>query len=103
MKRTPLWAVLFAVLAGIQTHAEPVTADTADPIGVKCDMRRQCVQMASKDGKTTLAVEMRVGRYVTERNRDRVRENCTRIRENCARMPPANKTGPSAWGGSGSG
>lgn len=89
MKRTTLCALLFAAFSGIQTHAEPVTADTADPIGVKCEMRRQCVQMASKDGKTTLAVEMRVGRYVTERNRDWVRENCARIRENCARMPPS--------------
>lgn len=89
MKRTTLCAVLFASFPGIQTYAQPVTADTADPIGVKCEMRRVCIEMASKDDKTTLAVEMRVGRYFTERNRDWVRENCARIRGNCARMPPS--------------
>ena len=87
MRRTSLCAVLFGSFSGIQTQAEPVTADTVDPIGVKCEMRRKCVQMASKDGKTTLAVEMRVGRYFTKQNRDWARENCARIRENCARMP----------------
>lgn len=90
MKRSTLCAVLFGCFPGIQTRAEHVTANATDSIGIQCEMRRECVQMASKEGKTTLAVEVRVGRYVvTEKNIDWTRENCAKIREKCSQMVPS--------------
>ena len=92
MKYSTYGTVLFACFPGIQILAGPVTADATDPFGAACEMRRECVEMASKDGRTTLAVEMRVGRYVvTEKTFDWAQQNCAQIREKCSQMVPSER------------
>ncbi len=81
--------VLSVQVLGLQLGKERVAEGKIDPVAIACEMRRERVQLASSGGRTTVAVEMRVGRYAPpKRNIEGVRQRCDRLRENCARLTP---------------